>query len=311
MDKDGSNHHKTRTCGIAVLWSDEDFFMQRHVSKTKTSARTHTHTHMRRSCLSPYYRVIMGSYGANTRRREPKQVALRPVSCPTMAAQWRPDSFAPPCWIVDERPPQRHADFDKAVWRARRAASDAKKYDRQLPAWTAAMLNVTYIPVSGWPDYQRLFLEIRERMVPRGPPPPLPMAIQDVPKAPPPRAAIEYQAPAAQPAPRPLEPEPTMPPPPPPAIGDAGYAPSAVVTTADIAIQTEALRITAVERPSWIRFEDPTTGRKFWVNNLAGESFYEDNPTPWKCWHCDTTGQRYWVKMREGADWETLPAFWE
>ena len=88
-------------------------------------------------------------------------------------------------------------------------------------------------------------------------------------------------------------------------------APSAVRTTVGVATQTDYLMVTAVEGPSWIRFENPTTGRKLWINNLTGESFYKDDPTPWKCWHCGTSGQRYWVKMSEGADWETLPAFWE
>ena len=101
-----------------------------------------------------------------------------------MTAQWRPDSFHPPRWIVDARIPQHRSDFDRALRQARKARNDAKAHDQQLPAWAAAMLNVTYIPETEWPDFRRFFLEIRERLVPRGPPPPKTMAIEDAPKAP-------------------------------------------------------------------------------------------------------------------------------
>ena len=227
-----------------------------------------------------------------------------------MFSQLRPDSFQPPRWIIEERRPQRHADFDRTMRQARTARDDAKRLDLRLPEWAAALLTATYIPVSGWPDYHQLFLVIRERMVPRDLPQQLDVVVANAPRAPPACAAIRCSAPTVRPPPPPPS-EPAPPPPPPLPIEDDRCAPSAVRTTVEVATQTDYLMVTAVERPSWIRSENPTTGRKLWINNLTGESFYEDDPTPWKCWHCGTSGQRYWVKMSEGADWETLPAFWE
>ena len=118
------------------------------------------------------YQFVISYYGIDTKRRGPEQIALRPPHppCSTMAAQWRPDSFHPPCWVVDERIPQHRSDFDRAKRQARKVKDDAKAHDQQLPAWAGAILNVTYSPETGWPDFRRLFLEICVRLVPRDPP---------------------------------------------------------------------------------------------------------------------------------------------
>ncbi len=217
-----------------------------------------------------------------------------------MAAQWRPDSFHPPCWVADGRIPQHRTDFDRAKRQAHKARNDAKAHDQQLPAWAAAMLNVTYIPETGWPDFQRLFLEIRERMVPRAPPPPLAMAIEDEPEAsPPPPAAIEYSAPASVPPPPP-------PPPPPP-------APPLAITkgTADATTQTEPPpeRPQAIGRPAWIQYADPATGRFWWWSSLTEEWFWVDRPGDWQRHHCEVGGviRYYWLRHGPDDQWHGRP----